>query len=56
MPEEQAVASESTTQNCAGCGKQVAKIKRYYRNGKYYCSKRCYKDKLKKASQEKAGE
>ena len=56
MPEEQSAQQETSTQNCGGCGKQLKKIKRYYRNGKYYCSKRCFKNKVKKAGQEKAGE
>lgn len=28
--------------NCLGCNKPLKKIKRYYRNGKYYCTKRCW--------------
>jgi len=28
--------------NCLGCNKALKKIKRYYRNGKYYCTKRCW--------------
>lgn len=39
--------------NCGGCGKPVKKIRRYYRNGKYFCAKRCFKVFLKKAGQEK---
>lgn len=35
--------------NCGGCSKPVKKIKRYYRGGKYYCTKRCYKNFLAKA-------
>lgn len=33
--------------NCLGCGKPLKKIKRYYRNGKYYCSKKCWRKKIK---------
>ena len=29
--------------NCAGCNKPMRKAKRYYRNGKYYCNKKCWK-------------
>ena len=31
------------TKNCGSCGKPVKKLKRYYRNGKYYCNKVCFK-------------
>ena len=34
--------------NCATCNKAVKKLKRYYRDGKFYCAKKCYKDFLKK--------
>lgn len=33
--------------NCLVCNKPLKKIKRYYRNGKYYCSKKCWKKTLK---------
>ncbi|MCM8800822.1 MAG: hypothetical protein NC912_02245 [Candidatus Omnitrophica bacterium] len=33
--------------NCLGCGKPLKKIKRYYRDGKYYCSKKCWHKKIK---------
>ncbi len=39
-PEKQ---TEAPTKNCAGCNKPVQKLKRYYRNGKYYCNKACFK-------------
>jgi len=28
--------------NCLACNKPLKKIKRYYRNGKFYCSKKCW--------------
>jgi len=34
---------------CAACSKQLKRIKRYYRNGKFYCDKTCWRDALKKA-------
>ena len=37
--------------NCLACNKLIKKLKRYYRNGKFYCSKRCWRafiDKTKK--------
>ena len=32
-----------TVKNCAACNKPMKKAKRYYRNGKYYCNKKCAK-------------
>lgn len=34
--------------NCGGCNKSIKKKRWYYRDGKYYCSKRCFKATLKK--------
>jgi len=34
--------------NCAACNKSIKKILHYYRNGKFYCNKRCWKTTLKK--------
>ncbi|HNX91359.1 MAG TPA: hypothetical protein PKY78_07610 [Candidatus Omnitrophota bacterium] len=31
---------------CAGCGKANKKEMWYYRNGGFYCNKRCYQKKL----------
>jgi hypothetical protein len=31
---------------CANCGNPIAKRLWYYRNGAYYCTKKCYKRKL----------
>jgi len=39
--------------NCGGCSKVIKKIRRYYRNGKYYCTKKCYKVYLAKAAEQK---
>ncbi len=47
-----AVPTEET-KNCASCGKPMKKAKRYYRNGKYYCNKNCFKGKGKAAAQSK---
>ena len=43
--------------NCAVCNKSIKKKRYYYRNGKYFCTKRCFKTTVKKetaASEEKA--
>ena len=34
--------------NCAGCKKSIKNKRWYYRNGKYYCSKRCWSATTKK--------
>ena len=39
-PVEQTAAPEIKT--CATCSKPLRKVKRYYRNGKYYCNKNCW--------------
>lgn len=38
--------------NCGGCNKPVKKIKRYYRDSKYYCNRNCYKNYLQKLAKE----
>lgn len=38
--------------NCPACNKPIKKLKRYYRDGKFYCSKKCWKKSIK-AKQEK---
>ena len=42
--------------NCLACNKLLKKLKVYYRNGKFYCSKRCWRtfmDKSKAETKEK---
>ena len=34
--------------NCAACNKSIKKKRWYYRNGKFYCSKRCWTTAVKK--------
>ena len=34
--------------NCAKCNKALRKKQHYYRNGKFYCTKRCWKSTLQK--------
>ena len=41
-----AAPAEEQVKNCGSCGKPVKRLKRFYRNGKFFCSKVCYK-KLK---------
>lgn len=39
--------------NCLGCNKPLKKIKIYYRNGKFFCTKKCWRLMLDKAKEEK---
>ena len=32
--------------NCPACGKPIRKVKRYYRNQKYYCNKKCWRKSI----------
>ena len=40
-------------ENCLACNKPIRKLKRYYRDGKFYCSKKCWRNFLKKSKEEK---
>lgn len=44
---------EEKQSNCLSCGKPIRKLKRYYRDGKYYCSKKCWKTSKAKSKEEK---
>ena len=50
-PAEAKPAAEKQT-NCLSCNKPIKKLKRYYRNGKFYCSKKCWKNFIKKPKEE----
>ena len=32
--------------NCPACNKPIRKIKRYYRNQKFYCDKNCWRKSI----------
>ncbi len=42
--------------NCAACNKSIKRKRWYYRNGKYYCTKRCWKTSAKKEEKPKESE
>ncbi|MFH0791556.1 MAG: hypothetical protein V2A64_08005 [Candidatus Omnitrophota bacterium] len=42
-PQNAEKAPEEKQTNCLSCNKPLKKITRYYRNGKYYCNKKCWK-------------
>ena len=37
---------------CACCGKRLSKKQRYYRNGQFFCKKRCWVTEQEKAAKE----
>jgi hypothetical protein len=39
---------------CEQCGKNLSRIKWYYRDGGYYCTRRCWKEFAAKQKEEKA--
>ncbi|MCX5686032.1 MAG: hypothetical protein NTW09_00985 [Candidatus Omnitrophica bacterium] len=52
--EKKARAKKEKPANCAGCNKSIRKKRWYYRNGKTYCTKRCWQTTEKKKKEEKA--
>lgn len=52
IAEAKPVAEKQT--NCPACNKPIIKLKKYYRNGIFYCNKRCWVDHTKKPKEEKA--
>lgn len=51
MAEETKITEKQT--NCPSCNKPIKKLKRYYRNGKYYCAKKCWQKAAKTKAEEK---
>lgn len=39
--------------NCPACNKIVKRLKRYYRDGKFYCGKKCWRAFINKSKEEK---
>ena len=50
-PAEAKPKTEKQT-NCPACNKLIKKLKRYYRDGKFYCSKRCWRTFIDKSKTE----
>jgi hypothetical protein len=40
--QEAAKPAEEEQTNCLACNKPIKRLRRYYRNGKYYCTKKCW--------------
>lgn len=45
------VAEKQT--NCLNCSKPIKKLKRYYRDGKFYCNKKCWLKFINKSKEVK---
>ena len=45
MADEEKAQTQKVEQqtNCLGCNKSIKKLKRYYRDGKFYCNKKCWR-------------
>ncbi len=42
-PQAEAAPAEKEKQtNCPACSKPIKRLRRYYRNGIFYCTKRCW--------------
>ena len=39
--------------NCLACNKPIRKLKRYYRDSKFYCNKKCWSNFKQKTKEEK---
>ncbi len=39
--------------NCLACNKPIKKLKHYYRDGKFYCTKKCWRNYKIKSREEK---
>ncbi len=48
LKKEAKKAKKELAANCASCKKPLKRVKRYYRDAKYFCNKRCWKAKNKK--------
>jgi hypothetical protein len=46
VAQAQAKPQEEKQTNCLGCNKPLKKVRIYYRNGKFYCTKRCWRKSL----------
>jgi len=49
---EQAKPKIEKQTNCPSCNKLIKKLKRYYRDGKFYCSKKCWRAFIDKSKTE----
>lgn len=52
QPQQAKPEAEKQT-NCIACNKPIKKLKHYYRNGKFYCNKKCWAKAVKPKKEEK---
>ncbi|MDO8489693.1 MAG: hypothetical protein Q7S42_06290 [Candidatus Omnitrophota bacterium] len=50
--EAEAKPKREKKSNCPACNKVVKRLKRYYRDGKFYCSKKCWRAFISKSKVE----
>jgi len=50
--QQEAKPKEEKQTNCLSCNKPLKKLKRYYRDGKYYCTKKCWQNFKNKPKEE----
>lgn len=53
LPQEAKPVKKEVQANCLACNKPIKKLKRYYRDGKFYCNKKCYRAYVKKPKEDK---
>ena len=51
--EQQAKPKAEKQTNCLSCNKPLKKLKLYYRDGKFYCSKKCWRNYKNKPKEQK---
>jgi len=52
VPAQAEAKKEEKQTNCLACNKPLKKIRIYYRNGKFYCTKRCWENFMEKSKAE----
>lgn len=55
-PKEEKKEEKVKPTNCVQCNKSIKKIRWYYRDGKYYCTKRCWMTASKKEAKPAEGQ
>lgn len=53
-PQETPKAEKQT--NCPICNKPIKRLTRYYRDGKFYCARKCWRQTQEKSKQERSKE
>ncbi|KJJ83976.1 hypothetical protein OMAG_002148 [Candidatus Omnitrophus magneticus] len=50
-PRQPKATKSHKTDECSGCGKAFKKVLWYYKNGAFFCNKRCSKNKREKSKE-----